>query len=438
MSMLTDAAVRNAKPQEKSYLLSDSESLYLRVEPSGSKSWLFRFYWQGKQKKKSFGAYPLISIKEARGYRDTAKKLILKGVLPDKSNVMHENSPVGNRRVADYVQEWKDVKFRQLGLSTLTNRKSTASQIERYLAKDILPVIGKLLINEVDRTHIIQIFRRIEDRGALAVRKKVRSWLYELFQYAMAERLITENPVCDDIEVLFRKPLPIDNNPYLTVEELPEFFKCFKQSRSIVQNQLAVKLLFLTGVRPGELRAATVEQFDLENAVWNVPPENVKQLKTLINRLEIEEAMLSSQRSKAAKKRKEEIPAYVVPLSHQAVEIVRQLMRLRHPAQKYLLSHRSNPDGPVSENTLNQVIARVGYAGRLTSHGIRATISTALNEKKLYDPDIIEAQLSHAGSGKEEEKDKVRAAYNHARYVDYRRLMMQDWADMLEAIGLAV
>jgi integrase len=168
--------------------------------------------------------------------------------------------------------------------------------------------------------------------------------------------------------------------------------------------------LLLTGVRTGELRRARPEQFDLANALWTISSENVKQLQ---------------QKLRKAGGSPQDIPPYLVPLSTQAVAVVRNLMRQCRPAQRYLLPRDRDPEACIGGSTVNETLKRIGYAGRLTGHGIRGTLSTALNEIG-YPKAWVEGQLSHA------DPDQVRAAYNHAEYVDQRRRMMQDWADRLD------
>lgn len=174
--------------------------------------------------------------------------------------------------------------------------------------------------------------------------------------------------------------------------------------------QLAIRLLLLTGVRTGELRLATPDQFDLEQGLWIIPVMSLKQRKML---------------TKKKRKRVTDIPPYIVPLPVQAIEIVRHMLDLFKPAQTYLFPGVKRITARMSENTVNRAIKRLGYDGRLTGHGIRATISTALNE--LGYPKVwVDAQLSHA------DPNRISATYNHAEYVEQRRLMMQDWADRLD------
>jgi site-specific recombinase XerD len=224
----------------------------------------------------------------------------------------------------------------------------------------------------------------------------------------MVEVNLATNPAADLDIVAIPRP-PVTHNPYLRMSELPAFLRKLRnyRGRGDITTQLGLRLLLLTGVRTGELRSATPEQFELERGLWIIPPVIVKQLQESL-RLE-----------------GNYIPPYIVPLSLQAFAIVRQLLDAKRPAQRYVLSHRSDLTERISENTLNGALKRMGYKEQLTGHGIRATISTALNEIG-YNTKWIGAQLSHA------DPHQVSAAYNHAEYVEQRRHMMQDWADRLD------
>jgi len=223
----------------------------------------------------------------------------------------------------------------------------------------------------------------------------------------MVEVNLATNPAAD-LDIVAIPPPPVTHNPFLRMSELPAFLRKLRNycDRGDTTTQLGLRLLLLTGVRTGELRSATPEQFELERGLWIIPPVIVKQLQESL-RLE-----------------DNDIPPYIVPLSLQAIVIVRQLLDAKRPAQRYLLSHRSDLTERISENTLNGALKRMGYKEQLTGHGIRATISTGLNEIG-YNTKWIGAQLSHA------DPNLVSAAYNHAEYVEHRRQMMQDWADRL-------
>lgn len=291
-------------------------------------------------------------------------------------------------------------------------RQSTLSQIQRIFDKDVLPALGGIAIHDIRRPDLLAVLARIEQRRALTTAEKVRTWLRHLFRFAMVKVEGVESNPASDLDVVAVPKPPVVNNPFLRLHELPELLYKLRRYRGMMTTQLGIRLLLLTGVRTGELRLATPDQFDLERGLWIIPPEVVKQLQ-------------DGMRKRG--QRPQDIPAYIVPLSIQAIEIVRQLLGRVKPAQRYLLVHRSELKERISENTLNGALKRMGYEGLLTGHGIRGTLSTALNEIG-YPRVWVDAQLSHA------DPNKVSATYNHALYVEPRRKMMQDWADRLDLL----
>ena len=403
---LTDTAVRQAKPRDKDYSLADAAGLSLFVAAKGAKSWHFRFSWHGRQPRISLGTYPEISLKEARERRDHARSLVAKGVDP-RSARREEKLTASTGAVKTFgvvAEEWHAFKSPRMTAA----RKGGATQSRMYLDKDLIPSLGKLPISDVRRSDVLSAMRRVEARGALNVARKCRSWLNEIFRFAIASGYIESNPA-SDLDIVAVKEPPEKHNPMLRLAELPAFLKTLRTFNGAEYTRSAVRILLLTGVRTGELRFATRDQFDLDSALWTIPPTGVKQLQKLI-------------RGKDGAK----VPPYLVPLSRQAVEEIRNVMELTG-AYTLLLPGRSDPAKPMSDGTVNMAIKRMGYEGRLTGHGIRATISTALNEMG-YNEDWIEAQLSHAGSS------KIRKTYNHAEYVEQRREMMQSWADYLDKV----
>jgi len=250
----------------------------------------------------------------------------------------------------------------------------------------------------------------VEKRGSLSVAEKLRTWFTQLFTYAtVTVPDLGDNPAKDLGVVALPLP-PVDNNPFLRMPELPLMLQTLRKYRGRLNTQLGLRLLFLTGVRTGELRFATPGQFDLDRGLWIIPVARLKQRNLL---------------TKKRRKRLIDIPPYIVPLSIQAQEVVRYLLDNCKPAQVYLIPSDWGLKKPISENTLNGALKRMGYADQLTGHGIRATISTALNELG-YVKKWVDAQLSHA------DPDKISRTYNHAEYVEQRRVMMQDWADRLD------
>jgi integrase len=404
---LSDRAVRQAKATGTAYTLGDIDGLSLNISAHGGKSWHFRYYWLGKQKRISLGTYPEISLREARLARDEARTLLAQGANPK----FHRQQERRAARLADentfgiVCAHW--MERRQLEIKT--GKDSTHAKMVRVFEKNILPFLGRQPIHEIRRLDLLEVVARLERRGALTVARCVRGWLRQIFRYALVKVPGLEYNPAADLNVVAVPQRPTRHPPFLRMDELPALLQTLPTYDS-VQIRQALRLSLLTGVRTGELRQATPEQFDLERGLWIIPPENVKQLQ---------------RKMRKAGKRPQDFPSYVVPLSSQAVEIVRALLGGFSTNQRYLLAHRSRPEKCISANTLNEALKRLGYAGRLTGHGLRGTLSTALNEIG-YPEAWVEAQLSHA------DPNQVRAAYNHAEYLEQRRRMMQDWADRLD------
>lgn len=403
---LTDTAVRQAKPADKEFSITDGGGLSLFVAHSGTKSWHFRFSWHGKQPRMSLGTYPEVSLKEAREKRDQARSLVAKGIDP-RSERRKEKQAAADSSIKTFevvAGEWYAFKLPRWAIA----KKGAAKQAQLYLDKDLLPSLGKIPIAEVTRKDVLATLRIIEKRGALNVARKCRTWLNEIFRFGMACEYLDINPAAD-LDIVAAKEPPEKHNPMLRRPDLKEFLTALRQADLKEYTRSAIRLLLLTGVRTIELRSATIDQFDFDAALWTVPAGTVKQLKKMIR-----------------VKGEGVVPPYLVPLSRQAVEEARKVHQLTG-RYKLLIAGRHEPTIPISDGTVNMALRRMGYEGRLTGHGIRATISTALNEMG-YNEDWIEAQLSHAGSS------KIRNVYNHAEYVEQRRGMMQDWADYLDAL----
>ncbi|MGB3288721.1 MAG: integrase arm-type DNA-binding domain-containing protein [Burkholderiaceae bacterium] len=408
---LSDLIIRQAKAAQKKYTLPDTDGLGLVVSPVGGKAWHLRYYWLGKQKRISLGNYPEIGLREARTLRDEARALLAKGINPhvERKQKRHAVQLASEYTFQAVFDTWVEHRRKELK----EGRQSTLSQILRIFGNDVLPSLGKKSIYDIRRPQLLGILARIEERKAHTTAEKVRTWFGQLFRYALVIAEGMEANPATDLDVVAAPKPPVAHNPFLRLHELPEMLQTLRlyKGRSM-QTQLGLRLLLLTGVRTGELRLASPNQFDLERGLWIIPPEIVKQLQDDMRK---------------AGKRPQDIPPYIVPLSLQAIEIVRYLLERAKPAQCYLLAHRSDLTKRISENTLNSALHRMGYEDKLTGHGIRATISTALNEMG-YPKIWVDAQLSHS------DPDKVSTAYNHAEYVEPRRRMMQDWADRLDLL----
>lgn len=408
---LSDTTVRQARITGNDYTIGDTDGLALNVTARGGKIWRFRYYWAGVQKRMSLGSYPQISLKDARVRRDEARALVAQGINPYEYRKQQRRAV---RFAAEHTFEavfnqW--VEFRRLSLKE--GRQSTLSQILRIFNKDVLPTLGGRSIYDINRHDLLDLLSRIEQRKALTTAEKCRTWFNQLFRYALVKIEGLEHNPASDLDVVALPKPPVTHNPFLRMDELPALMAALRNYGGANQTRLGLRLLLLTGVRTGELRLATPDQFDLEKRLWIIPAEVVKQLQLAMRK---------------PGKQIQNVPPYIVPLSVQALEIVRHLLDQVVPAQRYLFAHRSDLSKRISENTLNGALRRMGYADQLTGHGMRATISTALNEIG-YPKVWVDAQLSHA------DPDKVSAAYNHAEYVEQRRTMMQDWANRLDLWG---
>jgi len=408
---LTDTQIRQAKPGTKSRTFSDSGGLFLFVAPNGNKHWHFRFTWRGKQARISFGSYPQVSLRQARMLRDEARIQIAQGVDPRAGRATcGRNSTDDDGTFAALAERWYAFKSPRWTDAP----KGTAWQVRLYLDKDILPRLGHLHLTEIGRPDVLAVIRQIEAREALNIASKARGWLNQMFRFAVGEGKMEFNPASDLDVVSIPKPRSRPN-PSLRKNELPDFLRTLRAAKVNDYTRCAIELLLLTGVRTCELRQATIDQFDLDGLLWTIPVAAVKQLSVL------------------QRKADHVIPPYLVPLSRQAADLVRKVHAMTGH-YRLIFPGCHDPSKPISNGTVNVALKRMGYQNRLTGHGIRGTISTALNEmrdtegRRRYDADWIEAQLSHAG------ENKIRKTYNHAMYVDARREMMQDWADWLDSL----
>lgn len=405
---LSDFAVRQARATGKAYTLADTDGLSLAVTAGGGRTWHFRYYWSNKQKRMSLGTYPEITLREARGLRDEARALLAKGINP---RVHRKQKRVAVRLAGEHTfelvyKQW----FAHRALSLKKGRQCTSSTLPRIFKKDVLPALGKRSIYEIKRPDLLEVIARIERRKALSVAEKVRTWFNQMFRYALVVVPDLEYNPASDLDVVAVPLPPVNNNPFLRMPDLPKLLQRLRKYRGRLQTQLGLRLLLLTGVRTGELRLATPDQFHLDQGLWIIPPEIVKQLQMDMRR---------------KRQKPQDIPPYIVPLSAQAIEIVRYLLDHLKPAQRYLFRHDYDLKKRMSENTLNTALKRMGYRDLQTGHGLRAVISTALNEIG-YPLKWVDAQLSHV------DPNKTSATYNHAEYVEQRRRMMQDWADRLD------
>ncbi|EFC6451148.1 tyrosine-type recombinase/integrase [Escherichia coli] len=380
-----------AKPREKAYKLADGAGLYLEVVPSGSRYWRMKYRFNGKEKRMAFGVYPAVSLAQARALRDEAKKKLAEGI--DPSFAKKEEKLVRDVQLNNTFQavalEWHGTKVSRWS-------EGYASDIIEAFNKDIFPYIGQQPVNEIKPLVLLNVLRRMESRGATEKAKKVRQRCSEVFRYAIVTGRAEYNPAADLTSAMSGHESK--HYPFLTVEELPDFFKALSSYTGSPLVVLAARLLILTGVRTGELRGAFWSEFDLEKAVWEIPAERMKMKRP-----------------------------HLVPLSTQALEIVQQL-KVMSGQYPLVFPGRNDPRKTMSEASINQVFKRIGYTGKVTGHGFRHTMSTILHEEG-FNTTWIETQLAHV------DKNAIRGTYNHALYLEGRREMMQWYADYIDKVG---
>lgn len=387
--MLTDTQIRNAKPKEKPYKLTDSNGLYLEVRPNGSKLWRYRYRIGGKENLFAVGDYPAMSVTEARGERESARKLVKQGIHPS-----HQRRTETLRRSIEAESTFQavaEIWIKENGAHWSENYRR---QIDQRLRGDAFPYIGALPIKSVVPAHIKDVLKRVERRGSPAGAKLLKTWIGGVFRYAAGELLVDTDPTWplrNSIKVPKTKHIA-----HLTAKEIPAFLQAIERVQGEYATKIAVQLLWLTLVRTVELRCAEWNEFDLEAGLWEVPAERMKMREP-----------------------------HVVPLSAQAVGLLQALKPLSG-RWKYVFPGRKDREQPLTHEAIRDVFNRAGYAGKFTPHGVRSTFSTYFNEAGV-DHDVIELSLAHA------ERNKVRSAYNHAKKIDQRRQLMQQWANLTDA-----
>jgi integrase len=383
---LRDTQIRNAKPKQRAYKLYDSQGLHLLVRPTGTKVWQLPYRLYGKYNVYTFGKYPDLSAVEARKQRDDIKKQLKAGEDPNR---LKKTLKAQAGRI--------ETTFEFIGREWHSKQKwdaKHAQNILRTLEADVFPKVGHKQINKVTGPDVVDVLNDIEARGALDVAHRVGQRCVAIFDYAIAKHLCEFNPAMGRTRML--KKLETKHRPGLKVDQLPEYLKKLDNYSGGKKVQLAMKLLLLTFVRPGELRGGRWTEIDVEKAEWKIPAERMKMKRP-----------------------------HVVPLSRQALAIIKELRAITGNRELMFPGER-NPKQEISDVTLLKALQIMGYVGerKIVPHGMRHTASTILHENK-FKTEVVETQMAHV------DKNKVRAAYNHAEYLEERKQMMQWWGDFL-------
>lgn len=388
---LTDVAVKQAKPQDKPYQLPDGESLYLEVTPAGGKRWLFRYRFNGRAGKLALGKYPTVRIAEARDKAAAARKLLADGINPgaqrkaDKlaAKLSSENT------FAAIAGEWHDKEKHEWS-------EQHAERVMTSLELHIFPYIGATPINDIKPLELLEVLRRVEKAGNLDTCKRLRQRCSSIFRLAILTGRCDSDPAAPLVDAL--KTPQVEHRKALNRDELPEFLHALKEMDSNRQTKLMMELMLHTFTRVGEMSMARWEEIDFDAKLWTIPPEH----------------------RKLTEKSKKSAAPHLVPLSDHALAILRELQAISG-GREHIFPNRNSPNRPMSPETLRRALHRMGFKGKADVHGFRSTASTILNEEG-FNPDAIERQLAHV------ERNRVRAAYNRAEYMEERRRMMQWWS----------
>ena len=390
---LSDSKVRNAKPKEKQFKLSDTEGMYLLVTPNGGKCWRLKYRFHGKEKLLALGTFPGITLLEARQRRDEARKQLNDGIDPGEIKKA-QKAARGERAANSFevvAREWQS-KF------SGTWSAAHADTIKDRLGKEVFPYIGERPIAEITPPELLTVLSRMESRGALDMAHRVRTYCSQIFRFAVAT-CKAERDIAGDL----RGALPPVKFGHMAAPTVPKdvapLLRAIDGYKGFFVVKCALRLAPLVFVRPGELRQAEWSEIDLDAAEWNIPAERMKMKH-----------------------------AHLVPLSRQAVDILRELLPLTGQG-RYVFPCARSSSRPMSNNAINSALRRMGFdKEEITGHGFRAMARTILDEVLEFRPDIIEHQLAHAV------RDPNGRAYNRTSHLAERRKMMQTWADYLDGL----
>ncbi|AHW95850.1 tyrosine-type recombinase/integrase [Enterobacter asburiae] len=400
---LTDIKVRSAKPQEKEYTLVDGDGMFLLIHPNGSKYWRFRFRFGGKQHLMAFGVYPETSLADARQKREEARRLVAAGIDPRE-----------HKRAVKEEQAKEVITFESVARDWhATNKKWSEEHSRRVLKSledNLFLAIGKRSIEELKTRDLLAPIKVVEATGRFEVASRLQQRTTAIMRYAVQSGLIDYNPAQEMAGAVASSNRV--HRPALELKRLPELLHRIDGYTGRPMTRLAVDLTLLIFIRSSELRFARWSEIDFETAMWTIPAER-----------EAIEGVKHSQRGSKMR------TPHLVPLSRQALNILKQVHKFSGN-RDFVFVGDHNPRKPMSENTVNKALRVMGYDTKVDvcGHGFRTMACSSLIESGLWSRDAVERQMSHM------ERNSVRAAYIHkAEHLDERRLMLQWWADYLDA-----
>ena len=392
--MLTAKEIQNAKPAPKLYRLFDAHGLYLEINPAGGRYWRYKYKFMGKERRLALGVFPDVSLAEAREKRDKAKKLLAGGVDPAEQKKVAKLAAIVNAATT----------FELVGREWYANQKEAwaerhGANILRRLEMDVFPEIGTRPVKDITPLELLAMVRKIEKRGALELARRATQTCGQIFRYAIVTGRAENDPSSALKGAL--KPIKKGHFAAFEIDELPKFLYGLNlnQARLFPATINAVKFLMLTFVRTSELVGATWGEFNFEEAEWSIPAERMKMRR-----------------------------AHIVPLSKQAIAILEEQKKMSVYGD-WVFPNQVSPRKHMSNCTILGAIKRLGYKGQMTGHGFRALAMSSIKEKLGYRHEVVDRQLAHAP------RNRVDAAYDRAKFLPDRRIMMQEWADYLDKLA---
>ena len=399
---LTDIKVRTAKPTDKQYKLTDGSGMHLLVHPNGSKYWRLQYRFDGKQKMLALGVYPDVSLADARTRRDDARNLLANNIDP------------GDKKKSDKIEQEEARTFEQLAVEWhATNKKWSEEHSRRVLKSledNLFPAIGKRNIADLKTRDLLAPIKAVELSGRLEVASRLQQRTTAIMRYAVQSGLLDYNPAQEMVGAVASNNR--QHRPALQLKLIPELLRRIDSYTGRPLTRLAVELTLLVFIRSSELRFARWSEIDFETSMWTIPAER-----------EAIDGVKHSQRGSKMR------TPHLVPLSHQALAILKDVYKLSGDRDFVFIGDHDHRK-PMSENTVNKALRVMGYDTKVEvcGHGFRTMACSSLIESGLWSRDAVERQMSHM------ERNSVRAAYIHkAEHLDERRLMLQWWADFLDA-----
>lgn len=393
---LKDLEIRVLKPGDRTYRRTDERGLYIEVRPGGAKLWRFKYRHLGKEKRLALGRYPEIGLAEARRKRDEAREKLRDGVDPLAERKRDKLIALYNA-----ANTFGDVANQYIDKMVAEGRADATTSKAKWLLEQLEPIAARP-ISDLKPVDVLAALKRIEAKGKFETARRCRSFASRVFRFGVATGR-GENDPTSVLRGALVTPKVQHHGAILEPQAIGELLRAIDSYSGHLITRLAMQISPHVMARPGELRMAKWPEFDLEGAVWKIPPERMKMRRP-----------------------------HAVPLSRQVVSYLRQLHELTG-SEGYAFPAFHTSRRPLSENTINQGFRRLGYAaGEVTAHGLRTTASTLLNESGKWSPDAIERSLAHA------DKDSIRGIYNRGFYWEERVAMHQWWSDYLDELRAAV